>query len=151
MLFRSSFNLIQKKRKKVEGAPKPALARKVTRAGVVGAGLMASQLALLIVRNLKVPVVMTDLDQARVDKGVAWVHGEIAKLVEKKRLQPEAAQRLTGLVSGSVDQKVFAQCDFIIEAVFEELSIKQKLFADLESIISPECILATNKIGRAHV
>ena len=139
-----SFNLIQKKRKKVEGAPKPALARKVTRAGVVGAGLMASQLALLIVRNLKVPVVMTDLDQARVDKGVAWVHGEIAKLVEKKRLQPEAAQRLTGLVSGSVDQKVFAQCDFIIEAVFEELSIKQKLFADLESIISPECILATN-------
>ena len=139
-----SFNLIQKKRKKVEGAPKPALARKVTRAGVVGAGLMASQLALLIVRNLKVPVVMTDLDQARVDKGVAWVHGEIAKLVEKKRLQPEAAQRLTSLVSGSVDQKVFAQCDFIIEAVFEELSIKQKLFADLESIISPECILATN-------
>jgi 3-hydroxyacyl-CoA dehydrogenase/enoyl-CoA hydratase/carnithine racemase len=139
-----AFNLIQKKRKKVEGAPKPALARKVTRVGVVGAGLMASQLALLIVRNLKVPVVMTDLDQGRVDKGVAWVHAEIAKLVEKKRLQPEAAQRLNGLISGSVDQKVFAHCDFIIEAVFEELSIKQKLFADLENIITPECILATN-------
>ena len=139
-----AFNLIQKKRKKVEGAPKPALARKVTRAGVVGAGLMASQLALLIVRNLKVPVVMTDLDKERIDKGVAWVHAEIAKLVEKKRLQPEAAQRLKSLVSGSVDQKVFAHCDFIIEAVFEELSIKQKLFADLETIITPECILATN-------
>ncbi len=139
-----AFNLIQKKRKKVEGAPKPALARKVTRAGVVGAGLMASQLALLIVRNLKVPVVMTDLDQSRVDKGVAWVHSEIAKLVEKKRLLPEAAQRLSSLVTGSVDQKVFAQCDFVIEAVFEELSIKQKLFSDLEEIVSPECILATN-------
>lgn len=139
-----AFNLIQKKRKKVEGAPKPAVARKVTRAGVVGAGLMASQLALLIVRNLKVPVVMTDLDQARVDKGVAWVHAEIAKLVEKKRIQPEAAARLTALVSGSVDQKSFANCDFIIEAVFEELAIKQKLFAELEAIISPECILATN-------
>ena len=47
-----AFNLIQKKRKKVEGAPKPALARKVTKVGVVGAGLMASQLALLMVRNL---------------------------------------------------------------------------------------------------
>ena len=139
-----SFNLIQKKRKKVEGAPKPALARKVTRVGVVGAGLMASQLALLIVRNLKVPVVMTDLDQSRVDKGVAWVHNEIAKLVEKKRLTEEAARRLSGLVSGSVDQKVFANADFIIEAVFEELAIKQKLFKDLEAIITPECVLATN-------
>lgn len=139
-----AFNLIQKKRKKVEGAPKPALARKVSRVGIVGAGLMASQLALLIVRNLKVPVVMTDLDQARVDKGVAWVHAEIAKLVEKKRLSEEGARRLTGLVSGSVDQKVFAGADFIIEAVFEELAIKQKLFKDLEEIISAECILATN-------
>jgi len=139
-----SFNLIQKKRKKVEGAPKPALARKVTRVGVVGAGLMASQLALLIVRNLKVPVVMTDLDQTRVDNGVAWVHNEIAKLVEKKRLSEEAARRLAGLVSGSVDQKVFATADFIIEAVFEELGIKQKLFKDLEAIVSSECVLATN-------
>jgi len=139
-----AFNLIQKKRKKVEGAPKPALARKVTKVGVVGAGLMASQLALLLVRNLKVPVVMTDLDQARVDKGVAWVHAEIAKLVEKKRLNEEAGRRLSLLVTGSVDQSVFAGADFIIEAVFEELSIKQKLFKDLEAIISPECILATN-------
>ncbi len=76
-----AFNLIQKKRKKVEGAPKAALARKITRVGVVGAGLMASQLALLLLRNLKCPVVMTDIDQERADKGVAWVKGEIAKLV----------------------------------------------------------------------
>ena len=139
-----AFNLIQKKKKKVEGAPKPALARKVSKVGVVGAGLMASQLALLIMRNLKVPVVLTDLDQARVDKGVAWIHSEIDKLVEKKRLNLEGAARLKGLVSGSTDQQVFAGADFIIEAVFEELSIKQKLFQDLEKIISPECVLATN-------
>ena len=139
-----SFNLIQKKRKKVEGAPKPALARKVTKVGVVGAGLMASQLALLLLRNLKVPVVITDLDQERVDKGLAWIKNEIAKLVEKKRLSPESATRLLGNVSGSTDQKVFANADFIIEAIFEELSLKQKLFKDLEAIITPECILATN-------
>ena len=105
---------------------------------------MASQLALLIVRNLKVPVVMTDLDQARVDKGVAWVQAEIQKLVEKKRLNEEGARRLAGLVSGSVDQQVFANADFVIEAVFEELEIKQKLFRALENIVSPECVLATN-------
>jgi len=139
-----SFNLIQKKRKKVEGAPKPALARKVTKVGVVGAGLMASQLALLMLRNLKVPVVITDLDQERVDKGLAWIKAEIAKLVEKKRLTPEGAARLLGNISGSTDQKVFANADFVIEAIFEELSLKQKLFKDLEKIITPECILATN-------
>jgi 3-hydroxyacyl-CoA dehydrogenase/enoyl-CoA hydratase/carnithine racemase len=139
-----AFNLIQKKRKKVEGAPKAALARKVSKVGVVGAGLMASQLALLLVRNLKCPVVMTDIDQERADKGVAWVKNELNKLVEKKRMSSESAARLALLISGSSDQNVFAGCDFIIEAIFEELSLKQELFKKLEKIVSPECILATN-------
>jgi 3-hydroxyacyl-CoA dehydrogenase/enoyl-CoA hydratase/carnithine racemase len=139
-----AFNVIQKKRKKVEGAPKPAVARKVARVGVVGAGLMASQLALLLLRNLKCPVVMTDIDQERADKGVAWVKNELTKLVEKKRMSTESAARLSRLISGSADQAVFAGCDFIIEAIFEELSLKQELFKKLEKIVSPECVLATN-------
>ena len=139
-----AFNVIQKKRKKVEGAPKPALARKVGKVGVVGAGLMASQLALLLLRNLKCPIVMTDIDQERADKGVAWVKNELAKLVEKKRMSAESASRLALLISGSSDQNTFAGCDFIIEAIFEELSLKQELFKKLETIISPECVLATN-------
>ncbi len=139
-----AFNVIQKKRKKVEGAPKPALGRKVARVGVVGAGLMASQLALLLLRNLKCPVVMTDIDQERADKGVAWVKNELAKLVEKKRMSPESAGRLSLLISGSSDQQVFAGCDFVIEAIFEELSLKQELFKKLEKIVGPECVLATN-------
>ena len=139
-----AFNVIQKKRKKVEGAPKPALGRKVARVGVVGAGLMASQLALLLLRNLKCPVVMTDIDQERADKGVAWVKNELAKLVEKKRMSAESAGRLSLLISGSSDQQVFAGCDFVIEAIFEELSLKQELFKRLEKIVGPECVLATN-------
>jgi 3-hydroxyacyl-CoA dehydrogenase/enoyl-CoA hydratase/carnithine racemase len=139
-----AFNVIQKKRKKVEGAPKPALARKVGKVGVVGAGLMASQLALLLLRNLKCPIVMTDIDQERADKGVAWVKNELAKLVEKKRMSAESASRLALLISGSSDQNTFAGCDFIIEAIFEELSLKQELFKKLETIVSPECVLATN-------
>ena len=139
-----AFNVIQKKRKKVEGAPKPALGRKVAKVGVVGAGLMASQLALLLLRNLKCPIVMTDIDQERADKGVAWVKNELAKLVEKKRMSAESASRLALLISGSSDQNTFAGCDFIIEAIFEELSLKQELFKKLETIVSPECVLATN-------
>ena len=139
-----AFNLIQKKRKKVEGAPKPALARKVTKVGVVGAGLMASQLALIMLRNLKVPVVIADLDQERVDKGIAYIKGELAKLVEKKRMSQESAARLETLISGSTDKNIFADANFVIEAIFEELSLKQNLFKELEKIVAPDCILATN-------
>jgi 3-hydroxyacyl-CoA dehydrogenase len=87
---------------------------------------------------------MTDIDQERADKGVAWVRNELTKLVEKKRMSPESAARLSLLVSGSADQTVFAGCDFVIEAIFEELALKQELFKKLEKIVSPECVLATN-------
>ena len=139
-----AFNLIQKKRKKVEGAPKPALAKKITKVGVVGAGLMASQLALIMLRNLKVPVVITDLDQERIDNGLRYIQGELQKLVEKRRMSAETAARLGRLVSGSLDKSGFADASFVIEAIFEELSLKQKLFIELESIVTSECILATN-------
>ena len=76
-----AFDLVQRRAKRPAGAPDKALARPVTKVGIVGAGLMACQLALLFARRLEVPVVLTDLDQARVDKGVGYVHGEIDKLV----------------------------------------------------------------------
>ena len=71
---------------------------------VVGAGLMASQLALLFARRLQVPVVLTDLDQARVDKGVAYVHTEVDKLLAKNRIAVGDAARVKALVSGDTDK-----------------------------------------------
>jgi len=139
-----SFDLVNKRARRPAGAPDRALARPVTKVGVVGAGLMASQLALLFVRRLKVPVVLTDIDQARVDKGVGYVHGEIGKLAAKHRISPDEANRLTALVSGSLDKAAFADADFVIEAVFEELSVKQQVFAEVEEYVSAECVLATN-------
>ncbi|MFB6397786.1 3-hydroxyacyl-CoA dehydrogenase NAD-binding domain-containing protein [Polymorphospora lycopeni] len=139
-----SFDLVQRRAKRPAGAPDPALAREVTKVGIVGAGLMASQLALLFLRRLQVPVVLTDLDQARVDKGVAYVHAQVDKLVGKGRLPEGTAAKLRGLVSGSVDKSVFADADFVIEAVFENLEIKKQVWAELEKIVSPEAILATN-------
>ena len=139
-----AFNLIQKMGKKVTGAPSAKLARKVSRIGVVGAGLMASQLALLFIRRMKLPVLISDIDQERVDKGLNYIHAEIDKLVQKGRIDNQSANRLKGLVTGTIDKSQYANCDFIIEAVFEEMSVKQKLFSELEEFISPECILATN-------
>ncbi|SEO39822.1 3-hydroxyacyl-CoA dehydrogenase NAD-binding domain-containing protein [Trujillonella endophytica] len=139
-----SFDLVNKRAKRPAGAPDRSLARKVTKVGVVGAGLMASQLAMLFVRQLTVPVVLTDIDQARVDKGVAYVHGELDKLAQRGRLSPDRLNQLKGLVTGSLSKDVFADADLVIEAVFEEMSVKQQVFAELEAIVSPECVLATN-------
>ena len=139
-----AFELVRKRARKPAGAPDPDLARPVTKVGVVGAGLMAGQLATLFLRQLKVPVVITDLDQERVDKGLAAIHGEIDNLLRKKRVTPDGANRLRGLITGTTDLADFADCDFVIEAVFEELSIKQQVFADLEKHVSAECVLATN-------
>ena len=105
---------------------------------------MASQFALLFVRKLKVPVLITDLDQARVDKGVAYIHDEIGKLEAKGRLDGDAANQLRALVTGTTDKSLYADCDFVIEAVFEEMSVKKTVWAEVEAIVSPECVLASN-------
>ncbi|RLK22783.1 3-hydroxyacyl-CoA dehydrogenase [Micromonospora sp. M71_S20] len=139
-----AFDLAQRRAKRPAGAPDKGLARTVTKVGIVGAGLMASQLALLFARRLQVPVVMTDLDQARVDKGVGYVHTQIEKAVSKGRMDKGTAAKLYGLVSGSVDKGVFADADFVIEAVFEDLAVKKQVWAELEKIVKPEAVLATN-------
>lgn len=139
-----AFNLVQKRAKRPAGAPDKALARPVTKVGVIGAGLMASQFALLFVRRLRVPVVITDLDQARVDTGLSYIHDEIQALESKKRISADEGNRLRALVTGTTDKADFADADWVIEAVFEELAVKQEVFAEIEKHVSAEAIFATN-------
>ena len=139
-----AFDLVQKRARKPAGAPDPRLARPVTKVGIVGAGLMASQLAVLFLRRLQVPVVITDLDQERVDKGLGYVMAEIDRLLGRRRISRDEANRFRALISGTTELVDFADCDFVIEAVFEEMSIKRQVFADLEKHVSDSCVLATN-------
>ena len=139
-----AFDLVQKRAKRPAGAPDKSHAQKVQKVGIIGAGLMASQFALLFARKLKVPVLITDIDQARVDKGIAYINGEIDKMLEKGRLSSDDANQVRALVSGTTDKSLYADCDWVIEAVFEELSVKQQVFAEIEPIISETAIIATN-------
>ncbi len=139
-----AFDLVQKRAKRPAGAPDRSLARPVSKVGIVGAGLMASQLAMLFAQRLEVPIVMTDLDQSRVDKGVGYVHAEVDKLLGKGRISPDRANRLKALVSGSTSKDGFADADFVIEAVFEEIKIKKQVFAEVEAVVGASCVLATN-------
>ncbi|GAB3189558.1 3-hydroxyacyl-CoA dehydrogenase NAD-binding domain-containing protein [Nesterenkonia suensis] len=135
--------LVQKRAKRPAGVPDTE-PRHIGKIGIVGAGLMASQLAMVFAQHLQVPVVMTDIDQTRVAKGLDFVSSQVKKLQDRGKLSAEQAAGLAGLVTGSTDKSVYADADFVIEAVFEEIGVKKQVFAELEEIVPHETILATN-------
>jgi 3-hydroxyacyl-CoA dehydrogenase/enoyl-CoA hydratase/carnithine racemase len=139
-----SFDLVQRRAKKPVGAPDTSAARPVTKVGVIGAGLMASQLALLFLKRLEVPVVITDVDQTRIDKGLSFIKDELAKALEKGRMAKTAHDRAIQNLSGSLNYQAFKDADFVIEAVFEELNLKIEIFKKLEGYVSNTATLATN-------
>jgi len=105
---------------------------------------MARQLALLALRRLEVPVVLRDLTQEQVDDAISWISDELGELVRRGRLGEGKARFLVSLVTGGTGWEVFAGCDLVLEAVFEEMAVKKEVFAELERVVSPECVLATN-------
>ena len=138
-----AFDLVERRAKRGVGMP-DAEPRRVQKVGIVGAGLMARQLALLFLRRLEVPVVLRDLTQEQVDEASAWIADELAELVRRGRLAEGKARFLGSLVTGGTEWDVFAGCDLVLEAVFEEMAVKKEVFAELEKVVSPECVLATN-------
>ena len=127
-----AFTVVERRTKKGAGLPdvKP---RRVQKVGIVGAGLMAAQLATLFVRRLEVPVVLRDLEQSRVDEALETIREEVGT---RKPF-------LATLVSGGTGWEQFEGCDLVLEAVFEELSVKREVFREVRKV-APDAILATN-------
>ena len=145
--FRASvyaFQLVQKRAKFTPGAPDKKNALPVTKVGVVGGGLMARQFALQLLRRLEIPVVISDISQERVDGATAWMLGELEALHTKGRLHTDQLHKLQAMVHGTTDMSDFAHCDLVIEAVFEELRVKQEVFQNLEKHVRDDAILASN-------
>jgi 3-hydroxyacyl-CoA dehydrogenase/enoyl-CoA hydratase/carnithine racemase len=138
-----AFDIVERRAKRGVGIPQ-AEPRPVRKLGIVGAGLMARQLALLALRRLEVPVVLRDLTQEQVDEAISWIGGELDELVRRGRLGEGKARFLGSLVSGDTGWEVFSGSDLVLEAVFEEMSVKKDVFGELEGVVSPECVLATN-------
>jgi 3-hydroxyacyl-CoA dehydrogenase/enoyl-CoA hydratase/carnithine racemase len=138
-----AFDLVDRRAKKDVGKPEVE-ARPVRKVGIVGAGLMASQLATLFLRRLEVPIAIRDLDQEIVDRAVSSIEAELESQVKKGRYDEGKARFLASLVEGGTTYDHFADCDLVLEAVFEEMSVKQQVFAEVEAVVSPETILATN-------
>jgi 3-hydroxyacyl-CoA dehydrogenase/enoyl-CoA hydratase/carnithine racemase len=127
-----AFTVVERRSKQAADVPDVA-PRRIEKVGIVGAGLMATQLATLFVRRLEVPVVLRDIEQARVDEALATIRDEVG---ERKPF-------LVTLVDGGTGWDRFAGCDLVLEAVFEELDVKREVFAAVRAI-APDAILATN-------
>ena len=138
-----AFDVVERRIKRPAGVP-DATPRRVQRVGIVGAGLMATQLATLFLRRLEVPVVLTDVDAGRAETAVEAICGELAGLVAKGRLAEGKARFLGSIATAGNGMDAYAGCDLVLEAVFEELGVKREVFDALERVVSPECLLVTN-------
>ena len=121
-----AFNLVERRQKKGIGVPETA-PRNVEKVGIVGGGLMARQLATLFVKRLKVPLVLRDLTDELVEAALEDVRGAVDAT----------------LVSGTTGWDGFEDCDLVLEAVVEELAVKQDVFATLRKV-APNAILTSN-------
>jgi 3-hydroxyacyl-CoA dehydrogenase/enoyl-CoA hydratase/carnithine racemase len=127
-----AFTVVERRSKRPPELP-DAKPRRVQKVGVVGAGLMATQLATLFLRRLEVPVVLRDIDQARIDDALQTIREEVGA---KKPF-------LATIVEGGTGWEQFAGCDLVLEAVFEELDVKREVVAEVRKV-APDAILATN-------
>ncbi|WP_024288102.1 3-hydroxyacyl-CoA dehydrogenase NAD-binding domain-containing protein [Cellulomonas sp. KRMCY2] len=139
-----AFDLVTRKARNPVGAPAQELARPVRSVGIVGAGLMAGQLAVLVARRLRVPVMMREIDDDRAAAGRTGIRTQVESLARKGRISAAEANRILGSVTVSTDLATLAGADLVIEAVTEVLALKQRVFAELEDVIAPDAVLATN-------
>jgi 3-hydroxyacyl-CoA dehydrogenase/enoyl-CoA hydratase/carnithine racemase len=138
-----AFNLTQQRVKKQPWKP-DAQARRIGKLGVVGSGLMGAQLGALFLQRFELPLVMKDIDEGVLERARAHIEGELDKRVQKGRLQEGKARFLKGLVTYTTDYAPLAGSDFVIEAVLERMDLKKAIWADVEGVVDPGCVLATN-------
>ena len=138
-----AFDLVDRRAKSAPGRPNVP-PRPIRKVGLVGAGLMAAQLATLFLRRLEVPVAMRDLSEDALASARTTIEEGLAEQVAKGRYDEGKARFLSSLVSTSTSYDEFADCDLVLEAVFEELEVKQRVFAELREHTGPDCVLATN-------
>ena len=127
-----AFTVVERRSKRA-GVPEGASPRRVQKVGIVGAGLMATQLATLFLRRLQVPVVLRDIEQSRVEEALATIREEVGA----------KSAFLATIVSGGTGWEQFEGCDLVLEAVFEELDVKREVLAEVRKV-APDALLATN-------
>lgn len=115
----------------------------IKKVGVVGCGLMGAGIAQTAAQS-NYPVVVSEINEELLNKGLKIIDKTLAKSVEKGKLAEQDKAAIQGRVKGTTNVEDFADCDLIVEAVVENMDLKKKIFADLDRICLPHAVLATN-------
>ena len=128
---------------KIPDVPKDTPTREIRKAAIIGAGTMGGGIAMAYA-NAGIPVLLKDVDQAALDKGLAVIRKNYESTVSKGKMTPEAMARTVGLITPTTTYDGFSDVDIVIEAVFENMDLKKTTFADLSKVTREDAILATN-------
>jgi 3-hydroxybutyryl-CoA dehydrogenase len=115
----------------------------VRKVGVVGAGQMGHGIA-QVAAQAGMRVVVRDVEQRFVDRGLQGIQKSLARQVEKGKLAKADADAAFGRVAGTVDLKALADCDLVVEAIVEDLEVKKNLWQELDGIVKPDAVFASN-------
>jgi 3-hydroxyacyl-CoA dehydrogenase len=128
---------------KIPDVPADIKARDVKLVGIIGAGTMGGGIAMNFL-NAGVPVVILEMKQEAIDKGFGVIRKNYEAQVSKKKLKQEKLDERMGMLTSTLDYAALSNCDLIIEAVFEEIGVKEKVFNALDAVAKPGAILASN-------
>ncbi|MDP1555986.1 MAG: 3-hydroxyacyl-CoA dehydrogenase NAD-binding domain-containing protein [Hyphomonas sp.] len=127
----------------VPDVPASTPRRQIEKVGVIGAGTMGGGISMNFA-SVGIPVVILEQKQEALDRGLGVVRANYQRSADNGRFpQDEVGERM-GRLTGTLDMAAFSDCDLIIEAVFEDMQLKKRIFADLDRIAKPGAILATN-------
>jgi 3-hydroxyacyl-CoA dehydrogenase len=128
---------------KIADVPADTPVRSITRAAVIGAGTMGGGIAMNFA-NAGIPVTILETRQEALDKGLATIRKNYENTVKKGKLAPEKFEQRMGLITGTLSYDDIAQADIVIEAVFEDMGVKEQVFRQLDRVMKPGAILASN-------
>ncbi|MEP2827864.1 3-hydroxyacyl-CoA dehydrogenase NAD-binding domain-containing protein [Parvibaculum sp.] len=128
---------------KLPDVPKETPIIPVNKVGIIGAGTMGGGIAMNFLTT-GIPVTIVETKQEALDRGIATIRKNYENSAKKGRFSMEEVEKRMGLLTGSLDMNDLADCDLVIEAVFENMDVKKEVFAKLDAIVKQGAILATN-------
>ncbi len=137
------FFFAERKANKIEGLPENTEPRPIHKVGVIGAGTMGGGISMNFL-SAGIPVRIIEMSQEALDRGTGLMRKNYEASAAKGKLNPEQVEKAMGYLQPSLDFAALADCDLIIEAVYENMDVKKEVFARIDRIAKPGAILASN-------
>lgn len=133
----------ERQAQRIADVPPDAPVRKIDSVGVIGAGTMGGGIAMNFA-NVGLPVTLVETNQAALDRGLAIIRKNYENTAKRGGITSEQVEQRVSLITGALDILALADCDLVIEAVFEDIQVKKNIFAQLDSVCKADAILASN-------